>query len=150
MVEHIYVNCSLEDVSKLRFLKDFVHNFDYNRLHEYPKLLPNEIGYIKSYNVIHFLAGNYFPNPFCPWCNGPAEIHKEITENRHFYRHWMECMKCGARGPTMNITYETMIHKINYDEIINIITKRWELRNSWYNNFKNPYESITNLNQHVK
>ena len=134
-MKDIYVNSSdLKIVRDLRDHRDFKPAHEYPIL-EYEKISRYEYGEIKTDNLtIHFIMGNP-PKDNCPWCDGENVIQRTTSKCFPFYeRFWCECLKCGSRGPILNVSVS--ISQENMEFYLDFIRQRYKQRISWDHNFK--------------
>lgn len=146
MIKHIYVNSSLENRHELYDSKRFIQISDYDPLSR-SKMLQNEIGMINIGNtIIHFLGGKIFSKN-CPWCEGPPEIMEGSPFPVNFKNLWIQCKECGARGPKITISIPLLESKEYRNVLVDLLWQKWSDRKAWFEDFQNPYESVTDSNQ---
>lgn len=143
MREHIYLNCAMDVLKKLRNDPNFEAAFEYEPYEARPRLMQHEYGRIKSaYNYYHILSGS-IPQEGCPWCNSPAEVLKlwspDLNNNSVYC---IQCMKCGARGPSLNVSKEIESKSEFFHECMGLLWQRWKTRRAWHCGFVNPYEVV--------
>lgn len=146
MRNHIYLNCALTSLRKLRDDINFEAAFEYEPIEAKPKLFQHEYGRIKTaQNYYHVLAGNP-PQENCPWCNGPGEMIQLKTSDLTSHSvYCIQCMQCGARGPSLNVSKDMEINKTCFNECIALLWQRWKNRRTWHDGFVNPYEVVDEL-----
>lgn len=141
MRKHLYFYSSnLEQTKELRNDVKFQHVHEYDA-HEYPLTSRNEYGRIKTdQNYYHILFGR-LEQEGCPWCGSPAKVVKLSTDKALLYTAYcIQCMGCGARGPSLNVSQTTEQNKELFDECINLLWHRYNHRRAWDEGFVNPYE----------
>lgn len=143
MRKHIYLYFSnLDQLRDLRDDEKFEPSHEYT-IHNYNLILRNEYGRITTNaNYYHILVGK-LEQEGCPWCASPAEVVKlAVSNSLGFTVYCIQCMKCGARGPSLNISQTMHENPEMFDEYMKLLWQRYKHRRAWDEGFQNPYEKI--------
>lgn len=143
MREHIYLNCAMDVLKRIKNDPNFEAAFEYEPYEARPRLMQNEYGRIKSaYNYYHILSGG-IRQEGCPWCNSPAEVVKLRDSGLSSHAvYCIQCLKCGARGPALNVSKDMEGKEDMFNECMALLWQRWKSRRAWHCGFVNPYEAV--------
>jgi hypothetical protein len=135
--------------SNLDYMRNLCNEKSFDPVYQYPsqqaKLAhPNEYGRIRTYNIdYHFLLGN-LRNSDCPWC-GCSDVHVKKEENKTYEptnpfdkdKYWMQCCRCGSRGPVVFVDPMISIDDPIKDYILSLIKERYSQRLGWDSKLEN-------------
>jgi len=136
MKKHLYFHSSnLEQIREIKKDANFEPYYEYGPMPDKMNQHQYEYGRIKTdTNYYHFIMGNPRQEG-CPWCGGTAEIIEGITSSISPRKYCIQCMRCGARGPTLNVNTD----QAENPEVVALLWQRFETRRTWDDSFINPY-----------
>lgn len=146
--KHLYFHSSNFD--QFRELRDdpmFEYDFEYPKIPDQQHQYQYEYGRIKTEkNYYHFIFGTP-KQEGCPWCAGSCEIIEGVSQDAFApIKYYIQCIECGARGPTLNVTN---IHDVIrtqdkgnliHQYIAEFLWQRFKTRRPWDDGLINPYE----------
>lgn len=142
MKKHVYLHFSnFDQLQELRDDERFESSHEYD-MFDAPKLFRNEYGRLRTYkNDYHVLVGG-LEQENCPWCGSPAEVIKLWSPPSAGHTPYcIQCMRCGARGPSLIVAHTMETDKEMLDECMDMLWKGYKTRRPWDDGFVNPYES---------
>ncbi len=133
----VYVNSS--DLDTIKIIKNepsFEHISQYDP-YAYPKAHQNEFGRLKTpLNYYHFIIGQVHQEN-CPWCGGPPLLKRiKHDDGLGFSIYALECIRCGSRGPLLNVSSQRENDKEFMDECQNLMFARYKRRRTWDDDIK--------------
>jgi hypothetical protein len=142
-MEHLYFHSSNFDCTRfMREDPDFEGCYMYDPF-SVEKMLPTEYGRIVTRkNTYHLLLGT-MEQKGCPWCGSEGVIQSRNDFAMIGYAlYWVQCHKCGARGPAMSVIDEVRFDEKAMEEFHKLLIHRFHYRRTWDSDFVNPYRNV--------